>query len=210
MFTLSPDLQSNIPDGYELVPIDRITDEYEIVPWNEVQTLLNVTVVHPDKRETILPSIPHSTYAPPVSPYKEAGYSTSTYLNSFKVENHPNPYHAAPEVPKTWYKPPPISPDLPALPTLYYDDLGAIKLPGMYNQNCISRVNVVKEDFPLISFQACTSAKVLNLLHQRTSNNYILMTLDITITSMLTLKSSILALILLQTNMKLMATNCLL
>ena len=130
VFTLSPDLQSNIPDGYELVPIDRITDEYEIVPWNEVQTLLNVTVVHPDKRETILPSIPHSTYAPPVSPYKEAGYSTSTYLNSFKVENHPNPYHAAPEVPKTWYKPPPISPDLPALPTLYYDDLGAIKLPG--------------------------------------------------------------------------------
>ena len=78
---MSPDLQSNIPDGYELVPIDRITDEYEIVPWNEVQTLLNVTVVHPDKRETILPSIPHSTYAPPVSPYKEAGYSTSTYLH---------------------------------------------------------------------------------------------------------------------------------
>lgn len=135
VFTLSPDLQSNIPDGYELVPIDRITDEYEIVPWNEVQTLLNVTVVHPpDKRETILPSIPHSTYAPPVTPYKEAGYSTSTYLNSFKVENHPNPYHHQPhpsEVPKTWYKPPPISPDLPELPTLYYDDLGAIKLPGM-------------------------------------------------------------------------------
>ena len=133
MFTLSPDLQSNIPDGYELVPIDRITDEYEIVPWNEVQTLLNVTVVHPDKRESglHLPSIPHTTYAPPVSPYKEAGYSKSTYLNSFKVENHPNQYHHhPPEVPKTGYHPPPISPDLP--PTLFYDDLGAIKLPGIF------------------------------------------------------------------------------
>ena len=44
IMTLPPHLQDGIPDGYELVPVDRITDEYEIVPWKQVKTLLNITV----------------------------------------------------------------------------------------------------------------------------------------------------------------------
>ena len=42
---LTPNVQNNIPDGYELVPLDKLTDEYEVVPWNQVQSLLNVTNV---------------------------------------------------------------------------------------------------------------------------------------------------------------------
>ena len=37
-------MQAGIPDGYELVPVDRITDEYEIVPWKQVKTLLNISI----------------------------------------------------------------------------------------------------------------------------------------------------------------------
>ena len=37
-------VQAGIPDGYELVPVDRITDEYEIVPWKQVKTLLNISI----------------------------------------------------------------------------------------------------------------------------------------------------------------------
>ena len=44
IMTLPPHLQEGIPDGYELVPVDRITDEYEIVPWKQVKTLLNITI----------------------------------------------------------------------------------------------------------------------------------------------------------------------
>lgn len=42
---LSPQVQNSIPDGYELVPLDKLTDEYEVVPWNQVQSILNVTNV---------------------------------------------------------------------------------------------------------------------------------------------------------------------
>ena len=44
IMTLPPHLQAGIPDGYELVPVDRITDEYEIVPWKQVKTLLNISI----------------------------------------------------------------------------------------------------------------------------------------------------------------------
>ena len=44
IMTLPPHLQEGIPDGYELVPVDRITDEYEIVQWKQVKTLLNITI----------------------------------------------------------------------------------------------------------------------------------------------------------------------
>ena len=37
-------MKAGIPDGYELVRVDRITDEYEIVPWKQVKTLLNISI----------------------------------------------------------------------------------------------------------------------------------------------------------------------
>ena len=37
------DIKNQIPDGYELIPIDKLTDEYEVVPWDQVQKVLNVT-----------------------------------------------------------------------------------------------------------------------------------------------------------------------
>ena len=45
MLGLSPQVQNSIPDGYELVPLDKLTDEYEVVPWNQVQSILNVANV---------------------------------------------------------------------------------------------------------------------------------------------------------------------
>lgn len=35
---------TDIPDGYELIPLDQLTPEYEVVPWNEARKVLNVTV----------------------------------------------------------------------------------------------------------------------------------------------------------------------
>ena len=144
-----PELQEGIPDGYELLPIDRITDEYEIIPWKEVKTLLNINISqyptapghldsglpvtgsHPEYK-TLAP-FPSTTYGPPTSPYEEAGYSQDNYLPALHAGYH----DVINEVVKPWYVPPPISPDLPNLPTLYYDDLGNIKmipkpkLPGL-------------------------------------------------------------------------------
>ena len=39
IYTLSPEIKNQIPDGYELIPIDKLTDEYEVVPWDQVWTL---------------------------------------------------------------------------------------------------------------------------------------------------------------------------
>ena len=86
-------------------------------------------------------SYPSTTYGPPLSPYKEAGYSQDNYLPSLHHDYHEenlNDHQHLNEVIKEYYNPPPISPDLP---TLYYDDLGQIKhmpkpkLPGLVAHN---------------------------------------------------------------------------
>jgi hypothetical protein len=28
---------TDIPEGYELIPLDQLTPEYEVVPWNEAK-----------------------------------------------------------------------------------------------------------------------------------------------------------------------------
>ena len=99
---LTPQVQNKIPDGYELVPLDKLTDEYEIVPWNEVQNVLNVTNLPGLGPQTPIHHNTHHYYPDVRSPPNEIPIIKKKDI----------------EIIKTWYNPPPISPDLP---TLYYD-----------------------------------------------------------------------------------------
>ena len=63
---LSPQVQNSIPDGYELVPLDKLTDEYEVVPWNQVQSILNVTNVPGLTNPSKKPKRHYPTSHPPV------------------------------------------------------------------------------------------------------------------------------------------------
>ncbi|TRY67686.1 hypothetical protein TCAL_03442 [Tigriopus californicus] len=84
---------TDIPEGYELIPLDQLTPEYEVVPWNEAKKVLNVTVSSlgepkpkdkkPPQSPTPSPFSPsHSTYAPsyfqgaPASGEPQSGYNS--------------------------------------------------------------------------------------------------------------------------------------
>jgi hypothetical protein len=59
VFTLSPELQGNIPDGYELIPVDQLTNEYEVVPFDKVIQVLNVSSVNKIPEGNVLPTDVH-------------------------------------------------------------------------------------------------------------------------------------------------------
>ena len=70
---------TDIPDGYELIPLSQLTPEYEVVPWEEAKDVLNVSVSslgRPKRKD-------YSTTST-ISPYQlgprepQSGYASTT------------------------------------------------------------------------------------------------------------------------------------
>ena len=138
--------QPPLPPGYELIPVDQLTEEHEVVPWEELPHLMRE---HNMSINTIpLGPFHHSTPAPPVTVFSSKpryptpkttpspSYTTSspvytskkpftvfspipTKLQTYTVKPRHSQHAPGPaKVPMAPYIPPPVSPEMSQ--SLYY------------------------------------------------------------------------------------------
>ena len=91
-----------LPPGYELVPIDQLTEEHEVVPWEELPKLMeehNLSLHH-----IPLGPYPSSTLAPPTLP---PNYSPSPFTPRTPT---PTPFSYSPTTPKHYSSSTPLYP----------------------------------------------------------------------------------------------------
>ena len=111
--------QPPLPPGYELIPVDQLTDEHEVVPWEDLPTLmrqhnmsLNTIPLGPYHHSTttqpppvkIFSSAPRVPFSTPAPQYKSTTKKPFTVFSPIS-----DPLPASPVPP---YIPPPVSPEL--------------------------------------------------------------------------------------------------
>ena len=115
--------QPPLPPGYELVPVDQLTEEHEVVPWEDLPHLMR-------KHNMSLSQIPlgpfqHSTTAAPFTVFSSAPKYSSTpptpvpvYTKSVQSFTTSKPFTAFSALPTKFHQhrppfiPPPVSPEL--------------------------------------------------------------------------------------------------
>ena len=134
-------LQGNIPDGYELIPVDQLTSEYEVVPFDKVIQVLNVssinkvpenqsdkiTLVYPSNGEHFSGDLHHTNrhLDSEGSEYTNTQYNKNYMDHSMQMDKGRETKHTSTKKPiylpsffsdtnklLTMFKPPPFSPDL--------------------------------------------------------------------------------------------------
>jgi hypothetical protein len=92
-------LQGNIPDGYELIPVDQLTNEYEVVPFDKVIEVLNVSSVSkvPELETEKVQHVYPYTERPPGSDLPIDVHHINRQLSSGEgEENHGRPAYGKP------------------------------------------------------------------------------------------------------------------
>ena len=114
---------TDIPDGYELIPLKQLTPEYEVVPWQEAQQVLNVSVSPLGEPKPVKKSLTRDNYVSKeqAAYHKEPPYKHPRHNDNDNDKYHVPHYNAALQSGYSSYKESPVkAPISSSLPTRSY------------------------------------------------------------------------------------------